>query len=71
MTDVSKSGPAGVDPLSAAAKRSPNATYETVRRPRYSQLQVRLATWEFILPKSKSDCVAIKIYILYQYFYVG
>ena len=41
--------------LSAAAKRSPNATYEAVGRPRYYQILVQLATQEFLLPKSMSN----------------
>ena len=36
--------------ISAAAKWSPNATHKTVGRPRYSQLQVRLANREFPCP---------------------
>ena len=66
---------------SAAAKRSPNATYKTVGRPRYYQILVRLATQEFLLPKFMSarvrrcshvGCVVIKIYIFFFIsFYVG
>ena len=59
---------------SVAAKRSPNATYETVGRHRYYQILVRLATQEFLLPKSMSDrprwwChvghVVIKVWIFF------
>ena len=42
--------------------RSPNATHKTVGRPRYSQLQVRLANREILLPKSMSEFLVIKIY---------
>ena len=45
--------------ISAAAKWSPNATHKTVGRPRYSQLQVRLANREFLLPKSLSEFLVI------------
>ena len=41
--------------FSAAAKRLPNGTYETVGRPRHYQIPVRLATQEFLLSKSMSD----------------
>ena len=40
---------------SLVVARSPNATHKTVGRPRYSQLQVRLANRKFILPKSLSE----------------
>ena len=63
------------------AKRSPNATYETVGQCRYYQTLVRLATQEFLLLESMCDrprrCshvwrVVIKSCIFFfQYFYVG
>ena len=53
---------------SAAAKRSPNVTNKTVGQPRFSQLQVRLTTQDFLQPKSMSDCVVIKIYIFFSIF---
>ena len=51
---------------SAVAKRSPNATNKTVGRSRYYQLQVRLTSREFILPRSLSNCVVIKIYLFFN-----
>ena len=42
--------------------RSPNATNKKVGRPRNSQLQVRLANREILLPKSMSELLGIKIY---------
>ena len=42
---------------SAAAKRSPNGTYETVGQPRYYQILVRLATQEFICPIFPDDAM--------------
>ena len=62
MTGGNNMSPGVHQCCSLVVARSPNATHKTVGRPRYSQLQVRLANREFLLPKSMSEFSVIKTY---------